>query len=232
MAFEAVRRRAMNELSPWEACWRWVYWNYQLGGWGMYPIALWMTIAIAIILERVWVLSRCTRRPEALLDAVRMAVMSGDLSMAVRACERHAIPVASVLRRGLLVAHEERRLIQGEMDVEAMAQSRRLWARTPYMPVLGNLALLSGILGTITGLVKSSCCCCCEPVDPSQKARILAEGISEAMNCTAFGLGVAVLCVGAFAVLKGRAQRAQDDMDANAVQVMNLVLTNLHRMQP
>ena len=27
-----------------------------------------------------------------------------------------------------------------------------------------------------------------ESVDPSQKARILAEGISEAMNCTAFAL--------------------------------------------
>ncbi len=199
----------------------------------MYPITLWMIIAVAIILERVWVLGRCTRRPEALLDAVKMAVMSGDVQKAARLCERHSFPLASVLRRGLLVAHEERRLIQGEMDVEAMAQSRRLWARTPYMAVLGNLALLSGLLGTITGLVKSCCCCCGgESVDPSQKVRILAEGLSEAMHCTAFGLGVAVLCVAAFAVLKGRAQRAQDDMDANAVQVMNLVLTNLHRMQP
>jgi biopolymer transport protein ExbB/TolQ len=30
-------------------------------------------------------------------------------------------------------------------------------------------------------------------VDPSQKARILAEGIAEAMNCTALGLAVGIL---------------------------------------
>jgi hypothetical protein len=35
-----------------------------------------------------------------------------------------------------------------------------------------------------------------EPVEPSQKARVLAEGISEAMNCGAFALLVVLIAAG------------------------------------
>jgi biopolymer transport protein ExbB len=49
-----------------------------------------------------------------------------------------------------------------------------------------------GALGTLLGLVKAFGAVGGESVDPSQKARILAEGISEAMNCMAFGLAVGV----------------------------------------
>ena len=42
--------------------------------------------------------------------------------------------------------------------------------------------------GTLIGLLKSFAAVGGENVDPSQKVRILAEGISEAISCTAFGL--------------------------------------------
>lgn len=42
--------------------------------------------------------------------------------------------------------------------------------------------------GTLVGMIKAFGAVGGESVDPSQKARILAEGISEAMNCVAFGL--------------------------------------------
>jgi hypothetical protein len=71
---------------------------------------------------------------------------------------------------------------------------RRLWqrrrelgfGRRVLMFVVGALALF-GVLGTVAGLVKAFGAVGGESVDPSQKARILAEGIAQAMNCTAFG---------------------------------------------
>jgi hypothetical protein len=72
---------------------------------------------------------------------------------------------------------------------------RRLWRRRKELGfgrrmlvlVVGALVLF-GALGTLAGLVKAFGAVGGESVDPSQKARILAEGISEAMNCTAFGI--------------------------------------------
>jgi biopolymer transport protein ExbB/TolQ len=71
----------------------------------------------------------------------------------------------------------------------------RIWQRRKVMRLPAKLALsiaavaaLAGAIGTVVGLVKAFAAVGGESVDPSQKARILAEGIAEAMNCTAFAI--------------------------------------------
>ena len=90
--------------------------------------------------------------------------------------------------------------------------------------------MLNGLLGTVTGLITSFGAVSGACVDPSQKARILAEGISEAMNCTAFGLGVAIIGLIGFAVLNGKTQALEDDINEASVQVLNLVVTNRQKV--
>src|SRR5262249_61049016 len=103
-------------------------------------------------------------------------------------------------------------------------------ARPGSLALLSNLARLSGLLGTTTGLIKSFGAVGGESVDPSQKARILAEGISEAMNCTAFGLMVAIIGLIGYAVLNGKTQQLEDDINESAVQVLNLVVANRQKV--
>ena len=69
-----------------------------------------------------------------------------------------------------------------------------------------------------------------ESVDPSQKARILAEGISEAMNCTAFGLLAAIVALMGFAFLNGKTQGMEDDINEASVRVLNLVVANRQKV--
>ena len=84
--------------------------------------------------------------------------------------------------------------MQQAMDEEALRELPQLEKRTGYLAMLGNLATLAGLLGTITGLIKSFAGVA--GVDPSMKATMLSKGISEAMNCTAFGLGTGILGLG------------------------------------
>jgi biopolymer transport protein ExbB/TolQ len=90
--------------------------------------------------------------------------------------------------------------------------------------------MLSGLLGTVSGLISSFGAVSGESVDPSQKARILAEGISEAMNCTAFGLIVAIIALIGFAVLNGLTQQIEDDINEATVRVLNLVVANRQKV--
>ena len=62
--------------------------------------------------------------------------------------------------------------------------------------------------------------------DPSQKAIILSKGISEAMNCTAFGLGNAVPGLLLYAMLQARTQHVIDGINESVVSTLNLVLAN------
>ncbi len=71
--------------------------------------------------------------------------------------------------------------------------------------------MLLGGAGTLVGLVKAFGAVGGESVDPSQKARVLAEGISEAVNCTAFGLIAWLPSVVVLTLLLKKARRTVND---------------------
>src|SRR5260370_8733360 len=91
--------------------------------------------------------------------------------------------------------------------------------------MLGNAAMLAGLLGTVAGLIR--CFEAVATVNPADKATILAEGISEAMNCTGFGLFTAIPSFIAFSVLMGRTQHLINDINETSVSVLNLIASNL-----
>jgi biopolymer transport protein ExbB/TolQ len=84
--------------------------------------------------------------------------------------------------------------------------------------------MLLGLLGTITGMIISFGAVA--DADASDKAVMLARGISEAMNCTAFGLLIAIPSLLLYAILQGKTQKLVDDINEGSVRVLNLVLAH------
>jgi hypothetical protein len=76
---------------------------------------------------------------------------------------------------------------------------RSKWGFVRIVAIVGGLFFGAGFLGAVIGIIKSCSAVGGESVDPSQKARILAEGISEAMNDAAFAM--LVMLVSGAAVL-------------------------------
>jgi biopolymer transport protein ExbB/TolQ len=120
--------------------------------------------------------------------------------------------------------------VQAAMDEAALRELPLINKRTPYLAMLANLATLAGLLGTIMGMIKSFASAA--NADASQKATKLAEGISEAMNCTAFGIFTALVGLIGFAVLQGKTQALSDDINEVTVQVVNLVTSHRQAMKP
>jgi biopolymer transport protein ExbB/TolQ len=116
------------------------------------------------------------------------------------------------------------------MDEAALHEIPKIAARTPYLALLSNIAMLAALFGTVMGLIKSFASVAGQSIDPSQKATILAQGISEAMHCTAFGLAVAVFGLIAYALLNGQTQGLEDDINEASVRVLNLVVGNRQKV--
>jgi biopolymer transport protein ExbB/TolQ len=114
--------------------------------------------------------------------------------------------------------------VQAAMDESALRELPKIETRTSYLGLLANLAMLSGLFGTVIGLITAFAAVA--GADATSKATMLAKGISEAMNCTAFGLIAAIISLMGFAVLNGKTQGMLDDINAATVQVMNLVVNN------
>ena len=87
---------------------------------------------------------------------------------------------------------------------------------------LANIATLIGLVGTITGLIgtfKSL-----GAASPEMKQLMLSKGISEAMNNTAFGLTIAVVCIVAHLMLTSKAKQMIEEIEYNALRLENLLV--------
>src|SRR5512133_196132 len=204
--------------------------HYQAGGWAMWIILFWLTIAIAIIVERSVFLFGASINKEVFLATMQKCILAGDVAKAVKMCSAANAPLARIIQAGLVKVNRPDEEVQAAMDETALREMPKISQRTGYLALMSNLAMLSGLFGTIVGLIKAFGAVGGESVDPSQKARILAEGISEAMNCTAFGLLSAITALIGFGVLNGKTQGLEDDINEASVHVLNLVVANRQKV--
>ena len=203
--------------------------HFSEGGWGMWPILLLLVITVYIAVDRFTYLSKSKVDVDKLMSLLKSQIVSGNIQGAVNTCQSSPAPVTKIIAAGLRKAGGSEHDVQQAMDEEALRELPRLEKRTGYLAMLGNLATLAGLLGTITGLIKSFAGVA--GVDPSMKATMLSKGISEAMNCTAFGLLTAIPALLAFSILNGWTQTILDDINEVSVQVVNMVVGHRNAMK-
>src|SRR5215510_12302692 len=156
------------------------YEAFKEGGWGMWPILFWSIVTIGITVERALFLFGSSINKDVFLATMQKCILAGDVAKAVKMCSAANAPLARIVQAGLVKVNRPDEEVQAAMDEAALREIPKIAKRT-------------GFLATVTGLITSFGAVSGESVDPAQKARILAEGISEAMHCTWFGLLVAIL---------------------------------------
>jgi len=197
---------------------------FREGGWGMYPILFWQILAIGIIIERAIYLYKSSINRDVFLATMQKCILAGDIGRAIKLCSAANAPLARIVKSGLMKVNRPDAEVQAAMDEAALRELPKIEHRTPYLALLANLAMLSGLLGTVTGLIRAFGAVA--NADPTSRATMLAKGISEAMNCTAFGLTAAIIALVGFALLNGKTQTLIDDINEATVQIMNLVVNN------
>jgi biopolymer transport protein ExbB len=190
----------------------------------MYPILLFQVLAIGIIIERSIFVYKCSINKDVFLATMQKCILAGDVGRAIKMCSAANAPLARIVKAGLMKVNRPDAEVQAAMDEAALRELPKVEERTGYLALLANLAMLSGLLGTVTGLIAAFGAVA--NADASSKATMLAKGISEAMNCTAFGLLAAIVALIGFALLNGKTQHLLDDINGATVQVVNLVVSN------
>jgi biopolymer transport protein ExbB/TolQ len=194
--------------------------HFRAGGWGMWPILVTGIFAISIIIERVWfVFIKSNVSAERFTREVLNLIKQGRIEQAKALSNRSDAALYRITRAALFSAGGSMRDVQDAVDESSLSELPRLDKRTPYLAMLGNVAVLLGLFGTITGLIKTFAAL--GGASAAEKATMLSEGISEAMNCTAFGLIVAIPSLIVYGVLQGRVTRINNDIDASMVPIIN-----------
>lgn len=202
--------------------------RWEAGRWGMYPIAVCLVIALSIMIERAIVLYfSASINKDGFLRGLKKHIYAGDLDKAINyVAGQKPTPLTNVIKAGLMNVPKGEEEVQAALDEASLRESPKLEARTGYLAMLGNAAMLAGLLGTVSGLIACFEAVGSGNVNPADKATILANGISEAMNCTGFGLLTAIPALVMFSVLNGRTQHLINDINETSVSVLNLIIAN------
>lgn len=107
--------------------------------------------------------------------------------------------------------------LQARMDEQLSHEIAHIDKRTNFLSVFGNVATLLGLLGTITGMIHSFAAVA--SANPADRAVMLSKGISEAMNCTAFGLIVAIPALVAYAFYQNKTDQLVTDLTDSTTQI-------------
>jgi len=197
------------------------------GGWSGVLImlalfALSLTAAY-LVFEQIMTLRRKEIMPDGLGEEVRQLILAGRLGEATQACRDQPSFLSFVLLNGLAEIEGGWPAVEKALEDALAEQAARLMRKAEYLSVIGNLAPMLGLLGTVTGMILAF-----QTVASTQgsaNAAQLAEGIYEALVTTVAGLVIAIPALGAFAILRNRV----DQLVAEAAYIAQHVFAPLKR---
>jgi len=194
---------------------------FQKGGPVMYFILLCSLIAAVIIIERLIYFRRIRVDEDALLARLKAALGQGHTEEALALCEAHPSPITNLMRVGIENRRQPKQVIRESILDAAGLEVPRLERFLSTLSTVGNLATLLGLLGTVTGNIKSFGVIGQLGVvgDPG----LLARGIAEALLTTAFGLIVAIPVIFFYNFLVTRVNTMITRLESRVNQLVTLL---------
>jgi biopolymer transport protein ExbB/TolQ len=195
---------------------------FEKGGLFLYVNLLVSGIAIAVIVERGIFLYRARANSRGLLEHLRKLVQANNVDRAIRLCATGTAPLLRVAKAGLARAHRGEEAISTALEEALVDATPDLKKRISSLWSLANIATLIGLLGTVTGLIRAFAAVAFAA--PEQRSALLANGIAEAMNNTAMGLGIAVMCIIGHLVLGGESKRMVHELESFTMKLENFLI--------
>jgi biopolymer transport protein ExbB/TolQ len=159
------------------------------GGSFMWVLLVVGAVALSVVLERlIFYFVICRSNGLNQVSAIAKALNAGDVAEAKKIAGRRKAPVDVLLKTAVedYEAGMPIEEIQDGVEEASIKELPKFNVRLNYLSLFANIATLLGLLGTITGMQVSFSALAA--VEAAKKSSLLAKGIAEAMNCTAFGL--------------------------------------------
>lgn len=190
------------------------------GGWLMLPIIASSVIAMAITVERLWMLRLRRVLPRHLVPQVWNWVRNHQIDGTKLAALRMGSPLGRILAAGLVNLQHDRNVMK-----EAIEDAGRhvVLELERYLNTLGTIAAITpllGLLGTVVGMIDVFNAIITQGVgNPSA----LADGISKALITTAAGLAVAIPSLIVYRYFRGKVDMLVVRMEQEATKMVEVM---------
>lgn len=191
------------------------------GGPVMIPLLFCSVIAVAVGLERFWYLTRNRTNSEDLIEDIQLALGQGKILEAMQIAKKSKGPVASIFAGGIAFYDRGKDEIQKHMQEIGNQEIYKMERRMNILDVIISIAPMLGLLGTVTGIIKSFNVL--GSLQGIGGPGALSAGIAEALITTAAGLMIAIPTMALYYYLSGIIDRNVADMSKRSKELVEIL---------
>lgn len=189
------------------------------GGVAMYPIILCSIIGLSVFIERLWALRRSKIIPPELIHEIEERVKARKISEAIYLCQNDNSSIAKVFLAGLKSLGKGMWLVKEAIEDRGSREGLILEKYLGLLSTIAQMSTLLGLLGTVSGMIKTFKAISLTGQNPA----LLAGGIAEALIATFSGLCVAVPVMAFHRILKDKAELLIYEMEESSLKLIELI---------
>jgi len=197
---------------------------FHAGGLMMYPLVGLSVLAVALIIFYAFSIRQDAVVSDRFMDEAETLIHKGDYLGLLQVASRRNECIARVTQKTLEFATKNPTAtfddVREVTEAEGTRQASLLSGRISILADIITVAPMVGLLGTVLGMIAEM-----RTISKSVNSVQMefASGVAEALIATAGGLLVAIPCVLAYAVFRGRVQRLIAELEAAATHLMALL---------
>lgn len=201
----------------------------QKGGFLIYPLIFCSLLALTVIIERAISLSRAQINKRIFMKRLSEFISRNRIMDAVHYCERYNVPLARIIKAGLIKHNQTRDYIQSSIEKAVREEVPFLERYLGILATITSVAPLLGFLGTVSGMIKVF-----TQVEASSgliNPKMLSGGIWEALLTTAFGLAIAIPTLVAYNFFLSRSHTLVNEIEDASVEMLSLLKGEAYETQ-
>jgi biopolymer transport protein ExbB len=171
----------------------------------------------ALVVEHSTSIRRDKIAPPDLVDELEALIEGENYKEAIEVCDDEKGYLSNLIGNALRMRHAGYEEMVGVLEQTAAEETFKLQAKISYLSLLGNVAPLLGLLGTVTGMISSF------QVIEKLKAptpKDLAVGVYESLVNTTLGLFIAIVFLTAYFVFKNKVTKMTLSVSLQAVEML------------
>lgn len=193
------------------------------GGPVMIPLLFISVLALAVSLERLWYFFSTRVDSDDLMDEVRLNLTQGKVMQAVQVAKRSKSQVAALIATAVAYSDLPLDQLKEKLEDVGRAELFKMERRMVLLESVVNIAPLLGLLGTVTGIIRSfNVLGALEGLATPQD---LSLGVAEALITTAAGLSIAIPAMAVYHWLSSIIDRRVADMNRRTAEILEIIST-------
>jgi biopolymer transport protein ExbB len=196
---------------------------FEATGWVGWLMVLTSITGTIVLIQNLLEIRMDKLAPPTLTKDISEAIDEGDLDKALEVAMSERCYFGQIMAGGLMLKEAGYEHMVNGMEQVAAEEAFKLNAKISNLSLIGNVAPLLGLLGTVTGMISSF------QVIETKKSPTpadLAVGVYESLVNTTMGLFLAIVFLTAFFFMKNRVTRMS--LNANLMAVEMLKNTGLY----